>query len=376
MERLPGPRCAAETAQGGHDCPDIGDPVSVRAEGYNDPGVPHRGRRVAPRGWKYVLPGGDQPFPFPEAERAGAHTERGEHIVSGTVEIGMERGGTGDPPSAGRQRMPRIVTRAAAGPAATTRLRYARNGTTWAPVNSRYPLPRRTAVGMTPNRSGSRICCGEYPETAASRPALHRSEASATARIRSFEPRTRTMAVEQILAEVRTFTGLLEPAPPPGSEHPELSWDDHFFYYAPNDLVPGGRQPNATVITKNHPGDTESRLGHGGRQRLNIRVGTEAFTDLIGLPPETANRPGTDYSIEDSLLPHPCTGCTGGYASSTPLRRPPSVRSKPSAPLARPTGDGWNADATAAIPCRTGDRRRCADGDGKTAFMKSPPRGP
>lgn len=45
----------------------------------------------------------------------------------------------------------------------------------------------------------------------------------------------------------------------PGSEHPEISWSDHFFYYAPDGLVPRNRQPYATIVTKNYPDDVQSR---------------------------------------------------------------------------------------------------------------------
>ncbi|MEU8138291.1 DUF6194 family protein [Streptodolium elevatio] len=53
------------------------------------------------------------------------------------------------------------------------------------------------------------------------------------------------MSMEQILSEVRTYDGVLELAPVPRSEHPEISWGDHFFYYAPDGQVPRNRQPYA-----------------------------------------------------------------------------------------------------------------------------------
>lgn len=119
------------------------------------------------------------------------------------------------------------------------------------------------------------------------------------------------MYMEQILSETRSFDGLLELAPLPGSEHPELSWGDHFFYYAPDGQVPRNRQPYATIITKNYPGDTRSRLDGDGRWRLNIHVGTEVFTDLIGYRSKEIDESGTDYSATDSFLPHPMYGAYG-----------------------------------------------------------------
>ena len=119
------------------------------------------------------------------------------------------------------------------------------------------------------------------------------------------------MTMEQILSEVRAFDGLLELAPLPGSEHPEISWSDHFFYYAPDGQVPRNRQPYATMVTKNYPDDTDSRLDHEERWRLNIHVGAEAFTDLVGYPPDEIDKSGADYSTTDSFLPHPLYGTYG-----------------------------------------------------------------
>ena len=68
------------------------------------------------------------------------------------------------------------------------------------------------------------------------------------------------MTLDQLLAEIRSYVGVLELAPRPGSEHLEISWSDHFFYYAPDGLVPRNRQPYATIVTKNYPDDVQSRL--------------------------------------------------------------------------------------------------------------------
>jgi len=117
--------------------------------------------------------------------------------------------------------------------------------------------------------------------------------------------------MEQILAEVRSYEGVLELAPQPGSEHPEVSWGDHFFYYAPDGQVPRSRQPYATIVTKNYPDDTESRLDDGDRWRLNIHVGSAVFTDLLGYSPERIEGSGLDYSATDRFLPHPVYGAHG-----------------------------------------------------------------
>jgi len=61
-----------------------------------------------------------------------------------------------------------------------------------------------------------------------------------------------------ILDEIRRHDGVLELAPGPGSEYPEISWGDHYFYFAPDGVVPQNRQPYATIITKDYPDDAAS----------------------------------------------------------------------------------------------------------------------
>ncbi|WGW13714.1 DUF6194 family protein [Saxibacter everestensis] len=119
------------------------------------------------------------------------------------------------------------------------------------------------------------------------------------------------MSMEQILSEIRTYDGLLELAPLPGSEHPEISWGDFYFYYAPDRRVPRNRQPYATIVTNDYPGDTQSRLGVDDRWRLNIHVGSQVFTELLGYPSEEIEESGADYGTTDAFLPHPLYGAYG-----------------------------------------------------------------
>ena len=112
------------------------------------------------------------------------------------------------------------------------------------------------------------------------------------------------MTMERVLAEVRGFDGVLELAPEPGSAFPEISWGDHFFYYAPDGVVPTNRQPYATIVTKDYPDDVGSRLDDPDRWRLNIHVGAQRSAELIGggtAAPDT----------EDVFLPHPLYGTYG-----------------------------------------------------------------
>ena len=117
--------------------------------------------------------------------------------------------------------------------------------------------------------------------------------------------------MEQILSELRTYDGILELAPESGSEYPEISWGDHFFYYAPEGHVPDNRQPYATIVTKDYPDDEASRLNAADRWRLNIHVGSQVFTDLLGYPPEEIDNSGIDYSAQDAFNPHPLYGAYG-----------------------------------------------------------------
>lgn len=123
--------------------------------------------------------------------------------------------------------------------------------------------------------------------------------------------------MEQILAAVRGFDGVLELAPTEGSAHPEIAWGDHFFYYAPDGQVPQRTQPYATAVTKDYPGDTLSVLDPPGRWRLNIHVGRAAFTELLGAGPGTLPAPA-DFSTPDVLLPHPVHGAHAWIAVVNP----------------------------------------------------------
>jgi hypothetical protein len=126
------------------------------------------------------------------------------------------------------------------------------------------------------------------------------------------------MSIDRILSEVRTYDGLLELAPEPGSEHPEVSWGDHFFYYAPDGRLPRNRQPYATIVTKDYPDDAHSRLDDAGRWRLNVHVGRQAFTALVGYPPDDIEGSDVDYGAEDVFNPHPLYGAYGWVSIVNP----------------------------------------------------------
>lgn len=119
------------------------------------------------------------------------------------------------------------------------------------------------------------------------------------------------MSMERILSEVRSYEGVCELHPAPGSEYPEISWGDHFFYYSSDGRIPSSRQPYATIVTKDYPGDTTSRLGEVGRWRLNIHVGRRVFAELLGYTPSMINPSVVDHAADDVFNPHPMYGEQG-----------------------------------------------------------------
>lgn len=128
------------------------------------------------------------------------------------------------------------------------------------------------------------------------------------------------MAMEQILSEIRTYDGVLELAPEPGGEHPEISWGDHFFYYAPDGEVPQREQPYATIVTKDYPDEPSSGLDAPGRWRLNIHVGRERFIELTGADPKQ-EPVDVDHSAADVVAPHPVYRAQGWVSVVNPGER-------------------------------------------------------
>lgn len=125
------------------------------------------------------------------------------------------------------------------------------------------------------------------------------------------------MSMEQILETIRRFEGVFELAPTAGSAYPEIAWDDHFFYYAPDGQVPQREQPYATIVTKNYPGDASCDLDQPGRWRLNIHVGRSAFIELLGTDP-LIEPAGVDFAAVDTVLPHPVYRTQGWIAIINP----------------------------------------------------------
>ncbi|MFC9894973.1 DUF6194 family protein [Nocardia sp. NPDC127579] len=128
------------------------------------------------------------------------------------------------------------------------------------------------------------------------------------------------MSMDDILATIRTFDGVLELAPSAGSPFPEIAWGDHFFYYAPDGSVPQREQPYATIVTKNYPDDESSDLDRPGRWRLNIHVGRDTFIELLGSAPREVEAPA-DAAVVDTVLPHPLYRSQGWVSIINPDKR-------------------------------------------------------
>lgn len=126
--------------------------------------------------------------------------------------------------------------------------------------------------------------------------------------------------MQRILETVRGFDGVLEVAPTSGDMYPELTWGDHFFYYAPDGEVPQREQPYATIVTKNYPDDTLSELDKPGRWRLNVHVGKAAFTTLLGTDPQTID-PVPLASCTDTVIPHPVYAAQAWISVVSPIER-------------------------------------------------------
>jgi hypothetical protein len=126
--------------------------------------------------------------------------------------------------------------------------------------------------------------------------------------------------MEQILSAVRALDGVLVLAPQAGSEFPEVAWGDAFFYYAPDGQVPQHVQPYGTIVTKDYPDDTASRLDEEERWRVNIHVDQATFRRLTGEEPRHLTR-DRDFAAVDQINPHPVYGAHGWVAIVNPGER-------------------------------------------------------
>ncbi|MFJ1754936.1 DUF6194 family protein [Kitasatospora sp. NPDC088134] len=125
------------------------------------------------------------------------------------------------------------------------------------------------------------------------------------------------MTIDEIIDFVAGLDGVLTVRPAPGDGTPEIAWGDVFFSYAP-DGAPTAAQPFATIVTKDYPGDTSSRLDRPGAFRVNVAAGKEEFARWTGHAPRETAAAGTAPDAEDTVLAHPVYGGAGWLAVVNP----------------------------------------------------------
>ena len=108
------------------------------------------------------------------------------------------------------------------------------------------------------------------------------------------------MTIDEVTEYVEALDGVLTLRPQEGDGSPEIAWGDLFFYYAPDGVVPQV-QPFATIVTKDYPDDTTSRLDRPDAFRVNVAAGSEAFRRWT-----EGEQP--DPSTSDVVMAHPVYG--------------------------------------------------------------------
>lgn len=119
------------------------------------------------------------------------------------------------------------------------------------------------------------------------------------------------MDMSVIIDLVKEWEGSLVVSPGPGDGTPEIAWGDTFFYYAPDHVVPTTRQPFATIVTKDYPGDHHSRLHREGVYRVNIHPSRGSFSTW------TKNNTVRPDAM-DIVFAHPVYGDAGWLAIINP----------------------------------------------------------
>lgn len=116
------------------------------------------------------------------------------------------------------------------------------------------------------------------------------------------------MTEDEIIRFAAALPGVEVVTASEGDGSPEVAWGDSFIFYDPENVPADRRFPFATIVTKDYGGfDEASDLNRDGVFRLNVSVGRQRFTELIGHPPaEHAEHEGDfDYTAIDSVIPHP-----------------------------------------------------------------------
>ncbi|WP_087096649.1 DUF6194 family protein [Nocardiopsis sp. JB363] len=130
------------------------------------------------------------------------------------------------------------------------------------------------------------------------------------------------MEAEEIIALVSGLGAVRVDRASRESGAPEVAWGDTFLTYEPEGRASGrGFQPFVTVVTKDYPDfDTASALDREGVFRVNVAVGGELFTEVVGHSPAEHTRQGADvdFAEMDRLMPHPTYAAQGWVAVVCP----------------------------------------------------------
>ncbi|MCP2032462.1 hypothetical protein L1277_002565 [Okibacterium sp. HSC-33S16] len=124
------------------------------------------------------------------------------------------------------------------------------------------------------------------------------------------------MTLDDVVEFVTGLDGVVAQTPHEGDGTPELAWGDTFFYYSPDGTIPAA-QPFATIVTKNYPGEEQSRLDRPGAFRVNVAAGRELFVQYTGHAPRDPL--STDGETpDDTVIAHPTYGSLGWLAVTNP----------------------------------------------------------
>lgn len=122
------------------------------------------------------------------------------------------------------------------------------------------------------------------------------------------------MDIPMIIELVNGWEGALVVRPVQGDGTPEIACGDTFFYYAPDQVMPTNRQPFATIVTKDYPGDDQSKLYREGHYRVNIHSAKRSFSSWT-----QDNMASADST--DRIFAHPVYGDAGWLAVINPGTR-------------------------------------------------------
>lgn len=128
------------------------------------------------------------------------------------------------------------------------------------------------------------------------------------------------MTIDEFLDAARALDGVHVQTAAEGDGSPDIAWGDSFVYVSPTGEVPA-RQPFATVVTKDHPGDDRSRLGDPAAFRVNLAVGAAEYTRLLGRAPRDPAPADEDPATRDRIVAHPVYGSLGWVSVVEPGER-------------------------------------------------------